>query len=51
MVRVESKKFQLDSLDRAIAAGKLKEGEMVDQIRERINAIPDFVLGELVVLS
>lgn len=51
IVRVESKKFQLESLERAVEAGKLKNPELVDKIKERINAIPDFVLGELVVLE
>lgn len=49
MVRVENKKFQLTSLDAAVQAGKLT-GEVVEKARERINDIPDFVLGELVVL-
>ena len=50
VVRVESKKFQLESLERAVSSGKLS-GELVEKIRDRIDAIPDFVLGELIVLE
>jgi hypothetical protein len=49
IIRVENKKFQLASLESAIEAGKLG-GENAEKARERINKIPDFVLGELVVL-
>lgn len=49
MVRVENKKFQLTSLDAAVQAGKLS-GEIAEKARERINDIPEFVLGELVIL-
>lgn len=49
MVRVENKKFQLGSLETAIKAGKL-DGEIAEKARERINNIPEFVLGELVIL-
>lgn len=49
MIRVENKKFQLTSLDAAVQAGKLT-GDIAEQARERINKIPDFVLGELVIL-
>ena len=50
IVRVENKKFQLSSLENAVQAGKLS-GEQAEKARERINNIPDFVLGELVVFS
>jgi len=36
-------------LESAVEAGKLG-GENAEKARERINKIPDFVLGELVVL-
>lgn len=49
-LRVESKKFQLESLQSAVAAGKLS-GEVVEQITDRINKIPDWVLGEVVMLE
>jgi hypothetical protein len=49
-VQVQSKKFQLESLDRAEVEGKLS-GEMLANLRERANNIPDFVLGELVLLE
>lgn len=49
MVRVENKKFQLTSLEAAVQAGKLS-GEIAEKARERINDIPEFVLGELVIL-
>lgn len=49
MVRVENKKFQLSSLEAAVSAGKLN-GEIAEKAKERINKIPDFVLGELVIL-
>lgn len=49
IVRVENKKFQLQSLETAVAAGKLN-GEIADKARDRINKIPEFVIAELVVL-
>jgi hypothetical protein len=49
IIRVENKKFQMASLESAIQAGKLS-GENAEKARERINKIPEFVLGELVVL-
>jgi len=50
MFRVESKKFQLTSLQLAADAGKLKP-EQVDKAKERIEKMPDFVLGDVVLLS
>jgi hypothetical protein len=47
--RVESAKFQLKSLEQAVAAGKLPE-DVAEKIRERINKIPDFVLAEIIEL-
>lgn len=49
IVRVESKKFQLESLAEAEQAGRLS-GDMLKDMRERAERIPDFVLGELVQL-
>lgn len=49
-LRLESKKFQLESLDTAVVEGKLKE-EMAEKIRERINKIPDYVRFEIVLLT
>lgn len=50
ILRVESKKFQLESLEAAAQAGKLN-GDVVEQIRERINKMPDWVLGDVVQLK
>lgn len=50
VLRLESKKFQLDSLDAAVAAGKLN-GEMVESIKEKVNRIPDWVMFEIVSLE
>lgn len=50
IIRVENKKFQLESLEAAVSAGKLS-GEIAEKARERINKIPDFVIAELVVLN
>lgn len=47
--RVESAKFQLKSLEKAVSDGKLTE-EVASQIRERISKIPEWVLGEVVEL-
>jgi hypothetical protein len=47
--RVESKKYQLKSLEDAVAAGKLG-GDVADSIRERIEKIPEWVLAEIVEL-
>lgn len=47
---VESKKFQMDSLEKAVSAGKLS-GEVGEKIRSRIEKIPDFVLGEIIMIE
>lgn len=44
---VESKAFQLKSLEGAIAAGKIS-GEAAEKARERINKIADWVLGSVI---
>jgi hypothetical protein len=48
-IRAESKGFQLENLEKAVAAGKLSE-EIAGQIRERIEKIPDWVIAELIIL-
>lgn len=50
MVSVESKAFQLQSLASAVANGKLTP-ENAEKAKERIEKIPAFVLGELVVVE
>lgn len=47
---VESKKFQLSSLEKAIKAGKLSE-EAGLKARARIEKIPDFVLGDIILVE
>lgn len=47
---VESKSFQLKSLEAAVAAGKLSE-ENASKARERIEKIPEYVLGELILVT
>lgn len=49
-VQVESQKYQRESLERAVAAGKLP-AESAAKISERIERMPDFVLAELVVFE
>lgn len=49
IIRLETKKFQLESLASAVQAGKLS-GEQAEKAKERIEKIPDFVRGELIVL-
>jgi len=49
-VRVENKQYQINSLEKAIASGKLS-GESAQKMLERAKNIPDFVLGELVLLN
>jgi hypothetical protein len=48
--RVESAKFQLKSLEDAVAQGKLNE-EVANKVRERIAKIPEWVLAEIVELA
>ena len=50
ILRLESKKFQLDSLQGAVTAGKLS-GELAEKIRERIEKIPDWVRFEIVAVE
>ncbi len=50
IVRLESKKFQLASLESAVTSGKLT-GDVAEKARERIEKIPDWVRFELVTLE
>jgi len=50
ILRLESKKYQLDSLQGAVAAGKLSS-ELGEKIRERIEKIPDWVRFEIVAVE
>ena len=45
---LESKKEQLESLNKAIADGKLHDEQMISEIRERIEKIPEFVRFEMI---
>lgn len=47
---VESKKFQLESLNNAVSAGKLPS-DTAEKIKERIEKMPDFVLGEIILVE
>lgn len=47
---VESKAFQLKSLEGAVAAGKVSE-ENAAKARERIEKIPEFVLGTIILVN
>jgi len=49
-LNLESKKFQLESLEQAVSAGKLS-GENAEKARERINKIPDWVRFEIVLVE
>lgn len=50
IVRLESKKQQLESLEAAVAAGKIGE-EFAASRRAAIERIPDFVVSELIKLN
>lgn len=49
-VQVESKAYQLKSLQAAIEAGRMTE-ENGEKARARIEKMPDFVLGELILVT
>lgn len=49
-LNLESKAYQLASLDAAVAAGKLSEAGAA-MARERMNKIPDFVRFEIVMVE
>ena len=50
ILRLESKKFQLESLQGAVSAGKLSS-ELGEKIKERIEKIPDWVRFEIVAVE
>jgi hypothetical protein len=50
ILRLESKKFQLESLDSAVSSGKLSS-DLGDKIRDRIEKIPDWVRFEIVAIE
>lgn len=47
--KVESAKFQLQSLESAVAQGKLSE-DVAEKVRDRISKIPSWVIAEIVEL-
>lgn len=49
-LKLESKKFQLESLQGAVEAGKVSE-DVAEKIQQRIEKIPDFVLFNIVQLT
>lgn len=49
-LKLESKKFQLDSVDEAVKAGRLSE-ENAEAARERISKMKDFVRFDVVLLT
>jgi hypothetical protein len=49
-LNLESKKNQLESLEVAIAGGKIS-GDNAEKAKERINKIPDFVRFQVVAVS
>ena len=50
IIKFESAKFQLESLEEAIKLGKLSE-DVGGQIRERIQRIPEWVISEAILLE
>lgn len=50
ILSLETKAFQLKSLNAAVASGKLTE-DVASKSRERIEKIPDFVRGELILVT
>lgn len=49
-LRVENKQFQLASLQKAIESGKLT-GDTATKMLERANEMPEWLLGEVIILS
>lgn len=49
-VQVESKAFQLRSVEKALEKGVLSK-ENAKKATDRINEIPDYVLGELILVT
>jgi len=50
VLRLESKKYQLDSLQGAVSSGKVS-GDLSEKIKERIEKIPDWVRFEIIALE
>jgi len=50
VLRLESKKFQLDSLQGAVTAGKVS-ADLSEKIKERIEKIPEWVRFEIIALD
>lgn len=50
VLRLESKKFQLDSLQNAVSSGKLS-ADLGEKIKERIEKIPEWVRFEIVAVE
>lgn len=49
-VQVESKAFQLRSVEKALEKGVLSK-ENAEKAKTRINQIPEYVLGELILVT
>lgn len=49
-INVESKAYQLKSLEKALAEGRISE-DNAEKAKGRIEKMPDFVLGELILNS
>lgn len=49
-VAVETKKYQTESLQKAIQSGKVSE-DFGAKIQSRIDKIPDFVRGEIILIE
>lgn len=50
VLRLESKKFQLESLQGAVSSGKVSQ-ELSEKIKERIEKIPEWVRFEIIALE
>ena len=50
VLRLESKKFQLESLQGAVSSGKLSS-DLGEKIKERIEKIPEWVRFEIVAVE
>lgn len=47
ILRLESKELQLGNIEKAVNSGKLS-ADLAEEITQRINKIPDFVMFEVV---
>jgi hypothetical protein len=50
VLRLESKKFQLESLQGAVSSGKVSS-ELSEKIKDRIEKIPEWVRFEIIALE